>query len=616
MKQLLTSITEFINRTANSIADMFRDLMGKGNRSSRRTASSRSAAPQPSRRGRSSRSRRLTFGEKLAMLWAKFLAWLKQVDRRFLYAAGGALVIVIILPIILVSVLGGGADEKQPAEEVTEQIVQAEESVPAVSAVSAIAVQEYVDGNVVETEAEVTEAEPMTISEEEPEKEIDPRSIDAETVYLKAGEDDPLVAKVQEMLMDLGYMDYDIPTEHFGPHTQEAVTYFQRRHELDMDGAIGPKTYELLFSGNAKKYAMSEGAEGDDVTELQSRLHELGYIESVTSYYGTDTVSAVKRFQELNKLTQDGSVGAQTLEVLYSPDVQANYLQYGSNNDTVKKCQQQLKKLGYLTTAADGNYGADTVNAVKRFQERNGLIADGFLGATTKKLLLSGKGLSNALVLGVRGSDVENVQKQLKKLGYMSQVTGYFGEGTEAAVMAFQKRNNLSADGKIGSQTMNKLFSDSAKKASGGSSSSGGGKGNSSSGGNKKEESTDKVANKKDVASLLKVAKSKLGCKYVSGAKGPNTFDCSGFVYWCLNQIGVKQGYMTSAGWAKNTKYAKVTSLSKVQAGDIICFKGHVGIAMGGGMMIDAGTSDGGVRTTKLSLDYWKKTFICAFRVL
>ena len=133
---------------------------------------------------------------------------------------------------------------------------------------------------------------------------------------------------------------------------------------------------------------------------------------------------------------------------------------------------------------------------------------------------------------------------------------------------------------------------------------------------NKKEESTDKVANQKDVASLLKVAKSKLGCKYVSGAKGPNSFDCSGFVYWCLNQIGVKQGYMTSAGWAKNTKYAKVTSLSKVQAGDIICFKGHVGIAMGGGMMIDAGTSDGCVRTTKLSLDYWKRTFICAFRVL
>ena len=185
---------------------------------------------------------------------------------------------------------------------------------------------------------------------------------------------------------------------------------------------------------------------------------------------------------------------------------------------------------------------------------------------------------------------------------------------------AFQKRNGLSQDGKVGRQTMSVLFSSSARKAAskstGGSSSISGGssdKGSSSSGGSSKPIPQPNGAN---VSSLLAVAQSRLGCKYVRGAKGPNTFDCSGFVYWCLKQIGVSQGYMTSGGWAASSKYPKITSLSDVQAGDIICFKGHVGIAMGGGMMIDAGRSEGCVRTTKLSLPYWKKNFLCAFRVL
>ncbi|WP_447515626.1 C40 family peptidase, partial [Clostridioides difficile] len=38
---------------------------------------------------------------------------------------------------------------------------------------------------------------------------------------------------------------------------------------------------------------------------------------------------------------------------------------------------------------------------------------------------------------------------------------------------------------------------------------------------------------------LISVAKSKLGCNYVYGAEGPNTFDCSGFTQWCYKQIGI-----------------------------------------------------------------------------
>lgn len=51
---------------------------------------------------------------------------------------------------------------------------------------------------------------------------------------------------------------------------------------------------------------------------------------------------------------------------------------------------------------------------MKRFQERNGLIPDGYLGPKTKKLLLSGDAQANALMIGMSGDDVENVQRLLK----------------------------------------------------------------------------------------------------------------------------------------------------------------------------------------------------------
>ena len=113
------------------------------------------------------------------------------------------------------------------------------------------------------------------------------------------------------------------------------------------------------------------------------------------------------------------------------------------------------------------------------------------------------------------------------------------------------------------------------------------------------------------------MAESKLGCKYVFGAKGPSTFDCSGFVYWCLNQAGVSQGYMTSSGWASSSKYPKITSMSNLKRGDVVCFDGHVGIYMGNGKMIDASSSTGKVRTTSniLSSSYWTSHFICGFRI-
>lgn len=428
---------------------------------------------------------------------------------------------------------------------------------------------------------------------------------DPNETIIREGTTAPVVADIQKRLMELGYMDGDEPTEYFGPVTSSAVSLFQRQHGLIVDGSVGKETYTVLMSGEAQKYTVAQGASGDDVTDLQERLRELGYLDKVTGNFGELTAKAVQSFQQYNGLTGDGKVGQKTRELLYSADAKAYFLKFGEQSDKVKAYQKRLKSLGYLTTEPDGKYGGDTVAAVKRFQDINGLIADGFLGPRAVEILMSSGARANALVLGMRGNDVQSVQNRLKTLGYVSHVTGYFGSETEDGVKAFQKRNGLSADGMVGQKTMSRLSSGSAKKAASGGSGKSGGGSTASSG----------------VDKLISIAQSKLGKKYVWGAKGPNTFDCSGFVYYCLNHAGVKQGYLTSAGWASSGRYQKITRISDLKRGDILVFSGdsagHVGIYLGNGGMIDASSANGKVikRSGMWNGSYWSGHFICAFRV-
>lgn len=431
---------------------------------------------------------------------------------------------------------------------------------------------------------------------------------------IKLGTKNSIVQVIQQKLMALDYIEADEPTEEFGESLQYAVQLFQRKNELPITGEVDAKTYQLLMSETAKKYTVYIGAEGTDVEQLQQRLYELGYIQKVTSYFGTETDAAVKEFQRRNGLYDDGNVGKLTREALYSEHAIPMSYYLGDKNDEILKYKEKLYSLGYLTTKPTNVYDNDTVIAVKHFQENNGLIADGYVGPATKELLMSDQAEENAMTIGDSGDDVTNVQSYLKKLGYLDRVTGYFGSDTYEAVTNFQKRNGLNIDGKVGSQTISKLLSGSAKRwngntsggSSGSSNSGGSGASGSDSGGNIASPSVDR---------LISVAKSKLGARYVYGAKGPNTFDCSGFVYWVLNHSGIKQGYMTSDGWQGTGRFQRISSMSSIQRGDIISYNGHVGIALGNNQMIDASSSAGRVRITNITSSYWTRNFICAYRI-
>ena len=86
---------------------------------------------------------------------------------------------------------------------------------------------------------------------------------------------------------------------------------------------------------------------------------------------------------------------APTAEPTPAPTAKAaRTLKKGSTGEDVKKLQQALIDLGYLSDTADGTFGAKTQDAVTLFQAVNGLDADGLAGAKTQALLFSGTALS------------------------------------------------------------------------------------------------------------------------------------------------------------------------------------------------------------------------------
>ena len=115
---------------------------------------------------------------------------------------------------------------------------------------------------------------------------------------------------------------------------------------------------------------------------------------------------------------------------------------------------------------------------------------------------------------------------------------------------------------------------------------------------------------------LVELAKSKLGCKYVWGATGENTFDCSGLTYWCHKQIGISIPRTS----LEQSRSGKAVSKSDLQPGDLVFFKttsapvGHVGMYVGNGQFIHAPNKSKPVKYDSLSSSYYSSRYVNARR--
>lgn len=237
---------------------------------------------------------------------------------------------------------------------------------------------------------------------------------------------------------------------------------------------------------------------GDDVKYIQELLIKLGYNVGSTKadgQFGTNTESAVKSFQKSHKdssgklLTVDGKVGEKTWNSIVDA---ANGSSTSSSDGTkytrllkktsplmkgndVKYIQELLIDLGYSVgnTKADGQYGDNTVSAVKSFQKDHKLTVDGIVGPDTWNAIVKahddkdkkpvdegtkpsdGHTYTRLLKKGMSGADVRYMKDCLYSLNYLKVKPTHntFGTDTYNAVLSFQKSHKLTVDGIIGEKT-------------------------------------------------------------------------------------------------------------------------------------------------------------------
>lgn len=239
------------------------------------------------------------------------------------------------------------------------------------------------------------------------------------------------------------------------------------------------------------------GDYASEVSIIQEALEELDlYYADTTGHFGNKTERAVKLFQKKYGLPQTGVADEATLSRLYeeadiddAPVVSesigpayasGNTLRRDSTGNAVRKLQEDLHELDFYDGVISGKYGGLTQEAVRLFQKKHGLDADGIAGPKTLKKIASlmgesteseipaiGSILSPALQTGtitlrhgMQGDAVEKLQEDLDELDYYSgSVTGKYGNLTKEAVRLFQRDYDLTSDGIAGPKTLAKIRS-------------------------------------------------------------------------------------------------------------------------------------------------------------
>jgi N-acetylmuramoyl-L-alanine amidase len=109
----------------------------------------------------------------------------------------------------------------------------------------------------------------------------------------------------------------------YDPATELAVRHFQQVRGLTVDGRVGEETYRALsearwsLGDRLLHHDPVRPMRGDDVTNLQDRLHELGYDAGpVDGVFGAETEVGLRAFQRDYGLTSDGTCGPATLRAL------------------------------------------------------------------------------------------------------------------------------------------------------------------------------------------------------------------------------------------------------------------------------------------------------------
>lgn len=244
----------------------------------------------------------------------------------------------------------------------------------------------------------------------------------------------------------------------------------------DAAAATAPSPIQLISS--ACPTYVTEGEIDGCVTELQDLLNLHGARLVVDGNFGPGTFAAVKNFQSAHGLSADGIVGPSTKASLNAAAAPSPIsitssscptdLTFGELDGCVTQLQQLLNSHG-AGLVVDGDFGGNTLTAVKNYQSSKGLTPDGIVGPNTKAALTSTSSAVPApisitstscptdIISGQISGCVTELQELLNGHGAALVVDGNFGANTYTAVQNYQRSHGLVVDGIAGPNTKSSL---------------------------------------------------------------------------------------------------------------------------------------------------------------
>ena len=223
---------------------------------------------------------------------------------------------------------------------------------------------------------------------------------------------------------------------------------------------------------------LKPGSQGDSVSELQAALKLLGYhAGSVDGLYGNETANAVSRFQAAAGLETDGIVGPATWNRLFPapPTAAATPTRSHSGSTAMPPASIGVSELppadptgtafpipDTVASGAPAPVSYPTPTAVPSPQSPTpapNVNPSQPTVRSTKAAPPASEVMLPTLRRGMRGSAVTHLQERLKSLGLLNgAIDGVFGQETELAVKAAQRRHKIDPDGVVGTLTWSALF--------------------------------------------------------------------------------------------------------------------------------------------------------------
>jgi len=224
----------------------------------------------------------------------------------------------------------------------------------------------------------------------------------------------PYLSKSHEYIQQSAYRTFGKPTSHGCirlrwqdakficencPPGTKVIIYRSNQPDEGLRGLLMQSTfsiddgipYERFMAIPESADELGRGSQGPEVSDLQSRLRNLGYFSGETSgEYLIDTINAVKQVQADLGLDETGVTSPELRELVFSTDAPTAMnitLKEGANGPTVRKLQQNLADLCLYEGDLDSVYDVDAADAVGAFQDIYAYARDGIATPEVQKAI-------------------------------------------------------------------------------------------------------------------------------------------------------------------------------------------------------------------------------------